>query len=268
MALNFQAFIDDSESHDGCFVLAGYIAPAEKWALFAKEWEVLLGYAGLLRSSGQRYFKMSEMALTSERLEKVPAFYWLIEKYASLAISVGFRKSDLRAGKQIAMDLLAEIGLVVNFGKLDNYFLFAYRALMDMFHLNKYMIESIIPDVEPVDFIFDERSDKGIILGTWHDYVRGRIDEIRKLYGLAPRFESDDKLLPLQAADLWAWNVREWLEAGKAGEDAMSHLKFANWKATKNIPHMSITFNEKEIADTFYQLAIETAQTGGGVRLI
>lgn len=62
MALSFQAFIDDSTTPGGEFVLAGHIAPAEAWAKFAKEWEELLPF-GTLAENGKYHFKMSEWHL-------------------------------------------------------------------------------------------------------------------------------------------------------------------------------------------------------------
>ena len=38
----FKAFIDDSSTPGGEFVLAGHVANAEEWAEFTKEWEELL----------------------------------------------------------------------------------------------------------------------------------------------------------------------------------------------------------------------------------
>ena len=80
MALTYQAFIDDSYTHGGEFVLAGHVATAENWAKFAAEWENLLP-SGTLGKSGY-HFKMAEMAAIPERMERVPAFYWVVEKYA------------------------------------------------------------------------------------------------------------------------------------------------------------------------------------------
>ncbi len=42
----FQAYIDDSGRGQTPFVLAGYIAPAEKWAEFSDKWQALLDGKG------------------------------------------------------------------------------------------------------------------------------------------------------------------------------------------------------------------------------
>src|SRR3981081_2765566 len=65
-----QAFIDESYTENGGFVLAGYIASAGAWAEFASEWESLLPFA-MQGKSGKHRFKMSEMA---QYMDRVPAF--------------------------------------------------------------------------------------------------------------------------------------------------------------------------------------------------
>ena len=84
----WQAYIDDSWKPNGTFVLAGYIATAENWAHFAKEWDALLPSGGTLAKSGRYHFKMAEMATNPTRMERVPAFYWVIENHVQVALSV------------------------------------------------------------------------------------------------------------------------------------------------------------------------------------
>ena len=54
----FQAFIEDSYTRDGEFVLAGHIATEEAWVQFSKEWEELLPSGGTLAANGEYHFKM------------------------------------------------------------------------------------------------------------------------------------------------------------------------------------------------------------------
>ena len=77
-----QAYIDDSYTKDGVFVLGGYVASVESWAAFSKEWEKLLPYAKRARN-GQFHFKMNEMA---KHMDRVRAFYRIIEKHVLLSV--------------------------------------------------------------------------------------------------------------------------------------------------------------------------------------
>jgi hypothetical protein len=80
--------------------------------------------------------------------------------------------------------------------------------------------------------------------------MTGRSEQTRRLYGSIPRFENDQKFLPLQAADFWAWWVREWCEAGNVKEE-MEKLNFGKWGGrTQATKHMliHISFDENQLA--------------------
>lgn len=220
-----QAFIDDSRSPgNGTFVLGGHIASAEAWAAFSKDWENLLSSWGLLGKNGQRYFKMSEMASSRGRMEKVGAFYKVIEDHALASISCRFKIIDLLRVKNRIYIHNANI----EWGFLRNPYLFAVRALLDMFHGHKSKLSNVIPVHETVDFIFDEQSKKNTILLAWDNYIANRPDEIRGLFGVRPKFEDDCKFLPLQGADLWAWWIRKWSDEGTV-ERNLQNPEFGLW---------------------------------------
>jgi len=194
--LVLQAFIDDSYKADGIFVLAGYIATAESWANFSKEWEEILPL-GLRNSEGNFYFKMSEMALIPERMSRVPAFYRVIEKNTLMALSCSINLRELKKAKQ----RLSIPGRRIKWGRVCNPYYFTFRCLLEMFHYNKSSLSpDVIPD-EKVDFYFDNQAEKKWILPTWDRYIKARREDYRHNYGATPRFEDDLDFLPLQAAD-------------------------------------------------------------------
>jgi hypothetical protein len=80
----FQAFMDESHTESTTYVLGGYIADAEVWAKFAKDWEELLPLTYRSKKTGKYRFKMREMV---KRMEHVPAFYALIEKHDLFSLS-------------------------------------------------------------------------------------------------------------------------------------------------------------------------------------
>jgi hypothetical protein len=80
-----QAFIDDSYTAKGTFVLGGYIANAEAWARFSAEWEAALPKA-LRKADGRYYFKMSDMAGRG-RLADVPQFVKIIEDHVAFSLA-------------------------------------------------------------------------------------------------------------------------------------------------------------------------------------
>ena len=82
-------------------------------------------------------------------------------------------------------------------------------------------------------FIFDDQSEKTIILNAWESYVSGNTEDVRERFGATPRFEDDKDFLPLQAADFWAWWVREWYSDGKL-QGGFWGLDFGGFKTTKS----------------------------------
>ena len=231
-----QAYIDDSQSTNGTFVLAGYIASAERWAAFAKEWESALPF-GTLNKYSKYHFKMSEMALLPERMERVPYFYKIIEANVLASLSIAINIRDLAA----ARNRLCLYNAAIDWGYVNNSFLFAARALFDLFHHRRSEMIEFIPIDQGIDFIFDDQSEKGAILNAWSRYLSNMPVEIREMFGATPRFENDEKFLPLQAADLWAWWVRKWTDDGLLSE-RLNRPQFGHWVGG-TYPHWHISIN-------------------------
>jgi hypothetical protein len=219
----WQAYIDESFDERGTFVLAGCIASATSWAAFSEEWRQLLPRFGVLDASGLYTFKMREMASLDERMARVVAFYRVIEKNVRILVSVKIDSTELERAKSriFAPDL------TIRWHELHPY-LIAYRLLLDSLLAARPTLEDIIPHGERIDFYFDERSEKGLICSLWNDYVAGRSPDLRDFYGATPRFGDDNKLLPLQAADFWAWWVRRFYASGTP-QDALD-LNFGTFQ--------------------------------------
>ena len=119
-----QAFIDDSATPGGIFVIAGHIASAEVWANFSNEWEQMLRY-GTLDKDNKYHFKMSEMAANAERRSRVEAFYRIIEHYDLLSISCMVDVQNIKKATARIWSLSANL----NFGPYTDPFIFVFRAL-------------------------------------------------------------------------------------------------------------------------------------------
>jgi hypothetical protein len=171
LLMAFQACIDESYSDDASYVLAGYIASAETWAKFAKDWEELLPLTFRAKQSGKYRFKMKEMA---RRMEKVPAFYTVIEKYDLIRLSCHFDLSDLERAKQ---RVWVE-NLRIDWGYTDNPYSFAFRCLMDMFHTHREKFNKLFPSGQKIDFVFDKRGESKAIIPMWDNYIKN--DRMRR----------------------------------------------------------------------------------------
>jgi hypothetical protein len=243
-----EAYIDDSYEPDGCFALGGYIASAAAWANFSRDWEAMLPH-GVRAKDGRFRFKMSEMAVLPERLERVPGFYRIIEHNVLAAISCAI---DLREFERAKSRIWVQ-NRPIEWGSFNSY-MFISRCLLDMFHSNRDRIVEFIPISEKIDFYFDNQSEKKAIISAWDSYIRQRPDEVRGYYGATPKFEDDKDFLPLQAADFWAWWVRKWHEEG----DALHHIEKLNfnlWKAKrKYFPRIHVAFDEDQMVEAIKSL--------------
>jgi len=108
-----------------------------------------------------------------------------------------------------------------------------------------------------VDFIFDERAEKTPILEVWDEYLAKKDDHVRKQYGAAPRFEDDQ-----QAADLWAWWVREWYEEDASPvPDKLQQINFGLWRG-KPRRKVILDVTEEHLIDTLTSVAVELFAQG------
>lgn len=182
-------------------VMGGFIAPAEKWADFAAEWQEILD----IRPSIS-YLKMSEAAASANefahwsderRDERLALFFSLIEKYATVGITSAvpleiyngvFCKRISKEWKHL---------------KHPYYVLFFGIVHSVAHHFAR------IGYTDPIDFIFDSQPDQAKrILEAW-DILRIAGDpKLRHLIANPPIFRDDKTTLPLQAADLHVWWAR------------------------------------------------------------
>jgi hypothetical protein len=226
MALN--AFIDGSGTGDPNFlVLAGYIAEPGTWIEFSKEWQAQLSEAGL------SYFKMHEH---SRRPEIAAWFYRIIERHdIKAAVSCVIHTDELvKVNRSILYP-----SHIVNTDQIENPYYFGFKAIIDVLAQHQKTLRL----AEPVDFIFDEESEKGRVLQSWELIKKNSSPEFAELMGETPVYRNDKKTMPLQAADLYAWWILKWEREGLI--EAVGDLPFA-WKAEKNIPRLAMRFRERD----------------------
>lgn len=207
-----QCYVDGSGTgnHD-LFVMAGYVASAQAWANFSREWQQRLDMRPPLP-----YFKMSEMGWSPERIERASWFYRVIEEHVSLAIScvipVQMFQRCMRAAPWPAG---------IDLSLVDNPYYVAFHAMV-----NGLAHEQTAWGIKkPVDFIFDEESIRKFDLDDWYRMKIAATPEARAVMGDPPIYRNDITTLPLQAADLYAWWVRKWALEGTA--DGVKNLRFS-----------------------------------------
>jgi hypothetical protein len=80
--------------------------------------------------------------------------------------------------------------------------------LTDSLHIHRDQFSSFIDELAHIELVFDHRGEEAQIVAAWAAIRDQLPDDISRLYGPTPAFRDDAKVLPLQAADFWAWWVR------------------------------------------------------------
>jgi hypothetical protein len=204
-----RAFFDDSNIRQGpVYVLAGWVAPAEKWTPFANDWQAVLDMRPRVS-----YFKYSEaMNLSGEFLgisepsrdEKLKLLVGILEEYGVVGISASvphkvfagwFCRAPAPFNNPYLMLLYGVAGRLLRYARSIDY-------------------------TDTVDLIFDTQLDQvDKVMDAWSGFVRNAPDELRPLIGDPPIFRDDKKTLPLQAADLHAGWLREMNTALELGRE-------------------------------------------------
>jgi hypothetical protein len=254
--LMLQAFIDDSGKGQGdLFVLAGYIAPAQVWAeSFVPRWQKLLDL-GPPHHRRIEVFKMREMLGAPEQSSW---FYRAIEDSVTAEVSCTINVAGLhKAYREFPWPFLFD-----HAEALTNPYYFAFHAIIDKLAQHQHLLKID----EPVDFIFDNAAEKKHCVEGWDDIKRYSRPEVRALMGDTPSFKDDAATLPLQAADMLAYWVREWEHQGSHGQ--LENMKFP-WDRHKTIPGLSFRFDEKDFIAEFSkmfdpEIRERMLQPGGG----
>lgn len=195
-----KVYIDDSGKRDQStvHVLAGYMAPADKWVAFTSEW------ISILSDHHVDAFRMADAWRLQRKYQKngalardslIVRLAHCINRHVSFAfVSVlPYQSYD----KWIAVpDIQAR-------RPLRPYF-FAFYAMLSQIHLFKK--NSQIPG--QLEVIFDEQGGESqeFVLSALGEFEAASVDE--SPFASVPLFRSDRDEIPLQAADMLAWLVR------------------------------------------------------------
>ncbi|HWF91953.1 MAG TPA: DUF3800 domain-containing protein [Terriglobales bacterium] len=207
----YGAYIDDSASSedDEIFLLAGYAQTAPAWAAFSDVWAKTLrqapsiNYCHMTEAEGlkgqflgwgktQRDRKLAELANVIVKHDP-----WSIECFVS---------------RQKYQEIIEP---VIAYDLRGPYFSCFYGTIVS---LARYHAQTGI--TLPTDFVFDEQGKVGAEAVLWYEAIKERQKpEIKALMGSTPIFRDDEKVLPLQAADMIAWHLRRRRESRNRAEN-------------------------------------------------
>jgi hypothetical protein len=174
--------------------------------------------------------------------EKCGWFYGVIEKHVTAAVSCMVKTADL-------IEAVREFPWPFCFDhegtkRIENPYYFCFKAIMDKFAQN----QSQLRIEEPVDFVFDEETEKKRCLEAWDRLKYNASANVRRLLGDKPIYLDDKTTPPLQAADLYAYWVRDWEVKGV--NEAIATLPFP-WEKNADIPRMEIRFEKRDFLVEF-----------------
>ncbi|MCK5284146.1 MAG: DUF3800 domain-containing protein [Alphaproteobacteria bacterium] len=192
-----QAYFDESQKDD-MFVLAGYLSNKDSWDKFTREWQEQLK---IVRSIA---YKASRGWQTPSRIRRSKKFYKIIEDNVLIAVSCIINTKEL----QTAVDGMNIDIYPFLIKQLKNPYYVAFKAVIS--GLLKREKEFNLS--HRVEFIFDEKTEKNLLINGWDNFLKTGPSHIKHLIKGRPIWCSDKEVLPLQAADLWAYCVRYWEE--------------------------------------------------------
>jgi hypothetical protein len=197
-----QAFVDDSggKGHTRHFVLAGLVGSSEAWSEFSNEWRFCLKQHPAIS-----VFKMREAANCSGQFRGMTE-QQRDEKLRILARAIN-RHPKLSTYSMIDLEAHAQTWATQPKPRSDPYFWPYQNTIMAVCHH--------LWDIgwrEPFEIIFDENLIFGPRVKLWYPVIK-RLMEIKypeqaTILPNEPLFRSDDEYLPLQAADMFAWCMR------------------------------------------------------------
>jgi hypothetical protein len=207
MVLN--GFVDDSGSGEGkdrgnIFVLAGFVACPKQWEEFSGKWQAICD-----REPQTPDFKM-QTAIRLFRDDGSP-IWTEVQRDARIRqlVRLTKRKALYRVESVLAWpnyDLVIKGKVPPQFD--SPYFLCFYNIILSFLaFMDKAKVDG------KVDWVFDDQGRIGKEANRWYAFVTSSLPpETRGRIGKKPLFGHDKSILPLKAADLYAWQIRRHLD--------------------------------------------------------
>jgi hypothetical protein len=194
-----QAYIDDSRSQigDQRLFFAGYVATADEWIAFSDAWD-----AALREKPAIDYFKMSEANgrggcfrkfSVSERNKKVFRMAQVVKQFAAMPLHTSISTEDFNE----------IVKPVAPYPMHTPYFPLCYSIIHGVAHIHQRLGIK-----QKCDIIFDDHPGLANRVLPLFELFAAEEEMWGELLTGPPSFRDDKEVLPLQAADLFAWHVR------------------------------------------------------------
>ena len=191
---SIQVFVDESgvDRQGPVLAFCAVIAAAENWRALSDEWKAILDAAPRLKK-----FSMRE-ARGQLRTAKLKALIPVMKAHPFLVLE---RVWDLSAFDEVFKPVVHP--------PLDQPYFWMYSDIMMR---AAYQVLALGQTTEPFEIIFDENKHFGAKARAWYplfrELTRARDPRIYPILPVDPMFKTDEKFMPLQAADIFAWLCR------------------------------------------------------------
>ncbi len=194
----FVAHTDESEEQD-IYLIAAYVHMADRWMSFADEWNdrcknhdpKITFFHAVEAEEGSGQFTGIRREFRNLKVRELAA---IIQKWIPGSIHCWLNKRDYDAHYRGKVSKEYDDPYLVLF-----YWIINLMAMGNV-HFNV---------AKPVDFIFDEKKGHEKRALNWYFKIQELASEgMQQLLGNTPLFRTDQEVVPLQAADMLAWNLR------------------------------------------------------------
>jgi hypothetical protein len=261
MCALLNAYVDDSGSdrRGPAYVLSGYTSDVDSWSEFARDWK-----NALTAHPAIEYFKMSQAESGKgqfngwERKQisaKIHALIQIINRYAKHRIECVFWQEHYDSAMTWFLSEIRKQVSPLDFRRIertfrDPYFL-AFCLIMTDYAQR---LEAECSD-EIVDFIFDSQGAAGKKAVEWWQRMNEIFPTIyyQKHLPNEPIHRDEKVSLPIQAADLLAWQTRRRLEEVNIRNIEAKRLEYAVLEVVPLYPNR---WNEERLREFLAKLLI------------
>ncbi|MBZ9758420.1 DUF3800 domain-containing protein [Mesorhizobium sp. ESP6-5] len=251
-----QAYVDESVStNPAIYVMAGLIAPLESWAKFSADWADILSMKPRIGR-----FKMSEAMNYGGEFAS-----WSQDRRDERILLLQNVISDHVKAGVVAAVMVDDFNRIIKGSQLPKQFHSPYYFLLYQMILKLAEGQEGLGLQGPVNFIFDDQMmEKKKIRRDWDRY-KSLLQAQKKPVGNMPVFEDEERVLPLQAADMMAWIIRAHAEDQFQGKERRPIL--AGKKSRLNIPVITSMWQARELENLLFDMLIAAGVIRGTVKL-
>lgn len=197
----FEVYLDESGTHDGSPVItvAAYLARPDQWAAFTQEWVQAISPAQVYHATDAANCRGEFDGWTPDQVAEVAKKALpLIPKHTLSAFAIGIHMDDYRVALKDKPEVRKALGE-------------PYGCCLQWLLSNILRAKAEAGNRERIAFVHEE-NDYGMEAHTVYQYLRG-IWDVEHITSFA--FGSKKHVVPLQAADIYAYEANKRLRAGR-----------------------------------------------------